>query len=358
MKLKTSFFFAILSYSLIIHMMIQFVNGQQATSNNKNNLQDLYLQDSFSKGNTKGKEIIKEDEGIKTRENQNRLSNSNDDSTDNFWNQLNFGDFLLGDQKVLKGQVDEIDTGRERTQLGQRRNIGTSDKGRIQYQENAFTDSGNNYEDLNENVKTNKNKFAGRLENTANIKGVAEKDKRIQQQNQQQIPSSASSSLLNDYGARERYSVDNNFGNFLDFEDSSENFQGSKSGKKISNFDKTGNGKKLDHIYDKQTWDNSELVYDNDKIYQKLKSTKLLGLSNEDVQNKYGNQNQGEDHSRNSNSNDVGSSNSQKEGYQKKSSEKEFNQNSDSGTKIVGQKSSDYNSNLEAKPSFLVNNYQ
>eukprot|EP01080_Neovahlkampfia_damariscottae_P006355 gene6355-10361_t len=340
---------------------IFIINGQQATTKESQFLKDLYLQDYFSRGSTRDKETITNDEAIKTRENQNRKTNANSEANDNFWNQLEFGDYLSGDKQILAGQIDEVDHGRDRTQLGARRNKGTSDKGRIQYQENAFTDSGNNYEDANENVKQNKKKFAGTLATAANLKGESSKDVLSKQHGTKNSYGSSNdnspllqSSLLSDYGSRDRYAFDDNFGSRIDFEDSNESFQGQKSGKKISNYDKTGTGKKLDHIYDKETWDNSELIYDNDKVYQRLKSTKLLGLSNQDVANKYGNNNQGEDHSRSSNSNDVGSSNSQQEGYKNRKHEKDFNQNYESGNKVVGKKDAGYSSKLEAKPS----NYQ
>jgi hypothetical protein len=341
------FFILFLFYSLVI--------SQGINSKNQNNLQNLYQQDSFSNGFIRARDVISDDEAIRSRDNQNRNRNAGKSSSDNFWDSMNFGDISVGNQNRFQGQIDELDSGRQHIQLGQRTNKGNQDKGRLTYQETELTDKGNNLEDFKENTKNNNNRYTGRLGNTASLTGIGSREVANKQSQQQSAPSSKNpllqSSLLNDYGARDKYAFDDNFGSFLAFEDSNENFSGSRSGRKQSDYDKTAKGKKLDHIYDKTNWDNSELVYDNDKYYQKLKSTKLQALGNEDVANKYGNQIRGDDHTTDGYASDIGNSNSEKEGFQTRNQQNEYDEQSQSKSSTKDQQKVASNNDVSATPS-------
>jgi hypothetical protein len=340
---------------LFIFLLFSVVISQGVNSKNQNNLQKLFQQDSFSNGFVRARDVISEDEAIRSRDNQDRNRNAGKSSSDNFWDSMNFGDFSVGNQNRYQGQIDEIETGRQHVQLGQRTNKGNQDKGRLRYEEMELTDKGNNLENFNENTKNNNNRFAGRLGNTASLTGIGSREVANKQSQQQSAPSSKNpllqSSLLNDYGARDKYAYDDNFGSFLEFEDSNENFSGSRSGRKQSDYDKTAKGKKLDHIYDKTNWDNSELVYDNDKYYQKLKSKKLQALENGDVANKYGNQNRGNDHRLDNYASDVGNSNSEKEGYQTRNQQNDYDEQSQSKSSTKDQQKVASNADVSAIPS-------
>lgn len=163
------------------------------------------------------------------------------------------------------GKLSEIEKGREKERLAKITQKGARDKGRIRYEENQGRDRGTNEEDNDEMFKNKKLKSAGKSLNQ--IKTRATADKKSKAPTKSIIPSQYSNRL----GFAQDLGNLNMYGTSLD------EAEGRKKGRKASTYDKQNKGKKLDHIYDKQNWDNTALLYEGDKVYKKVKKADVKG---------------------------------------------------------------------------------
>jgi hypothetical protein len=219
-------------------------------------------------GQVKGQEVDTRDQGNASDSNYNQNKQDADQQGHNHNYDDNQHDRSNAGQTIGDQGLSEVELAKERVRLAKKQRQGTRDRGHIIASENEAKDKGNSSQDEKETFQNKRLKNASKSLMNAQQKGNAAK-KSTHRQGSGGIGIEPIEGM-----DQQQIGFGNSLGNLAMDSNSLDTNQGTRQGRKTAAYDKSNKGKKLDHIYDNQTWNDSTLLYSGDKTYKKIKGAR------------------------------------------------------------------------------------